>query len=34
VILRLLGVAYAEVFRTATPLLVNDPTVFLPGVHA
>jgi hypothetical protein len=31
---RLLGVAYAEIFRTATPLLVDDPTLFLPGVHA
>jgi LmbE family N-acetylglucosaminyl deacetylase len=31
---RLLGVAYAEIFRTATPLLVDDPTIFLPGVHA
>jgi LmbE family N-acetylglucosaminyl deacetylase len=27
---RLLGVAYAEVFRSAAPLLVEDPTVFLP----
>ena len=27
---RLLGVAYAEVFRSAAPLLVSDPTVFLP----
>lgn len=31
---RLLGVAYAEIFRAASPLLVDDPTVFLPGVHA
>ena len=27
---RLLGVAYAEVFRSAAPLLVEDPTAFLP----
>jgi LmbE family N-acetylglucosaminyl deacetylase len=27
---RLLGVAYAEIFRSAAPLLVEDPTVFLP----
>lgn len=27
---RLLGVAYAEVFRSAAPLLIKDPTVFLP----
>ena len=27
---RLLGVAYAEIFRSAAPLLVADPTVFLP----
>ncbi len=26
----LLGVAYAEIFRSAAPLLVEDPTVFLP----
>jgi hypothetical protein len=31
---RLLGVAYAEIFRSASPLLVDDPTLFLPGVHA
>jgi LmbE family N-acetylglucosaminyl deacetylase len=31
---RLLGVAYAEIYRSASPLLVNDPTVFLPGIHA
>jgi|SRR5579859_5490971 len=30
---RLLGVAYAEIFRTAAPLLVQDPTVFLPAPH-
>ncbi len=27
---RLLGVAYAEIFRSAAPLLVEDPTVFFP----
>lgn len=27
---RLLGVAYAEIFRSAAPLLVEDPTVFSP----
>jgi len=27
---RLLGVAYAEIFRSAAPLLVEDPTVFAP----
>ena len=27
---RLLGVAYAEIFRSAALLLVEDPTVFLP----
>jgi LmbE family N-acetylglucosaminyl deacetylase len=27
---RLLGVAYAEIFRSAAPLLVDDPTVFYP----
>ena len=27
---RMLGVAYAEIFRSAAPLLVEDPTVFLP----
>jgi len=30
---RLLGVAYAEVFRSASPILLADPTVVLPGVH-
>jgi len=30
---RLLGVAYAEIFRSASPLLVDDPTLFLPGLH-
>jgi LmbE family N-acetylglucosaminyl deacetylase len=27
---RMLGVAYAEIFRSAAPLLVEDPTVFSP----
>ena len=27
---RLVGVAYAEIFRSAAPLLVDDPTVFYP----
>jgi hypothetical protein len=31
---RLVGVAYAEIFRSASPLLVDDPTLALPGVHA
>jgi LmbE family N-acetylglucosaminyl deacetylase len=31
---RLLGVAYAETFRSHSPLAVEDPTVFLPGIHA
>jgi N-acetylglucosamine malate deacetylase 1 len=31
---RLIGVAYAETFRSHSPLAVEDPTVFLPGVHA
>lgn len=31
---RLVGVRYAETFRAQSPLLVADPTVFLPGVHA
>jgi N-acetylglucosamine malate deacetylase 1 len=30
---RLFGVAYAEVFKSHSPLLVTDPTVFLPGIH-
>jgi len=30
---RLFGVKYAEVFKSHSPLLVNDPTVFLPGIH-
>lgn len=31
---RLVGVRYAEIFRAQSPLLVTDPTVFFPGVHA
>ncbi len=30
---RLFGVAYAEVFKSQSPLLVADPTVFLPALH-
>jgi LmbE family N-acetylglucosaminyl deacetylase len=30
---RMLGVGYAEIFRSASPLLLPDPTVVLPGVH-
>jgi N-acetylglucosamine malate deacetylase 1 len=30
---RMLGVAYAEIYRSAAPLLVEDPTVFLPAIH-
>jgi LmbE family N-acetylglucosaminyl deacetylase len=30
---RLFGVAYAEIFRSASPLLVDDPTVFGPSLH-
>lgn len=30
---RLFGLAYAEVFKSHSPLLVADPTVFLPGLH-
>jgi LmbE family N-acetylglucosaminyl deacetylase len=30
---RLCGVAYAEIFRSASPLLVDDPTVFKPGLQ-
>jgi LmbE family N-acetylglucosaminyl deacetylase len=30
---RMLGVAYAEIFRSAAPLLVDDPTVFGPAIH-
>ena len=30
---RLFGVAYAEVFKSHSPLMVENPTVFLPGIH-
>ncbi len=30
---RLFGIAYAEVFKSQSPLLVTDPTVFLPALH-
>jgi N-acetylglucosamine malate deacetylase 1 len=30
---RLFGLAHAEVFKSQSPLLVSDPTVFLPGLH-
>jgi LmbE family N-acetylglucosaminyl deacetylase len=30
---RLFGVAYAEAFKSHSPLLVPSPTVFLPGLH-
>ena len=30
---RMFGVAYAEPFRSLSPLLVADPGVFLPGIH-
>jgi LmbE family N-acetylglucosaminyl deacetylase len=30
---RLFGIAYAEVFKSHSPLIVQDPTVFLPGIH-
>jgi LmbE family N-acetylglucosaminyl deacetylase len=30
---RLFGVAYAEIFRSASPLLVEDPTLFGPGLQ-
>ena len=30
---RLFGVAYAEVFKSHSPLMVDDPTVFQPGLH-
>ena len=31
---RMLGVRYAEAFRSHSPLLVEDPTAFRPGIHA
>ncbi len=30
---RLFGVAYAEAFKSQSPLLVESPTVFLPALH-
>lgn len=30
---RMCGVAYAEIYRSASPLMVTDPTVFAPGIH-
>lgn len=30
---RLFGLPYAEVFKSQSPLLVKDPTVFLPALH-
>jgi hypothetical protein len=30
---RVLGVPYAEIYRSAAPLLVDDPTVFRPAIH-
>jgi LmbE family N-acetylglucosaminyl deacetylase len=30
---RMMGVPYAEIYRSASPLLVRDPTVFLPGLQ-
>ena len=30
---RLLGVAYAEIYRSASPVLLADPSVILRGVH-
>jgi len=30
---RIFGIAYAEVFKSHSPLIVTDPTVFLPGIH-
>jgi len=30
---RLFGVAYAEAFKSHSPLLVSSPTVFLPSLH-
>ncbi len=30
---RLAGVSYAEIFRAASILVVEDPTVFGPGIH-
>ena len=30
---RLIGVRYAEIFKSRAPLVVEDPTVFLPAPH-
>jgi len=30
---RMLGVGYAEIFRSAAPLLLDDPTGFRPAIH-
>jgi LmbE family N-acetylglucosaminyl deacetylase len=30
---RMFGIGYAEIFRSASPLLVEDPTTFLPAIH-
>ena len=30
---RMCGVAFAEIYRSASPLLVEDPTIFAPGIH-
>lgn len=30
---RLIGIHYAEVFKSRAPLVVEDPTVFLPAPH-
>lgn len=30
---RMLGVSYAEIYRSGAPLLVETPTVFLPAIH-
>lgn len=30
---RMMGVAYAEIFRSASPLLIDDPTMFKPGLQ-
>lgn len=30
---RMFGVAHAEIFRGASPLLVDDPTLFRPGIR-
>jgi hypothetical protein len=30
---RMLGVSYAEIFRSAAPLLVDTPNVFRPATH-